>query len=133
MAEQNGNNNSSRSSNDISEMLRMLRESVDRDRNSQDDGARERDVAVDDLNNEIKLSLEKVFEETSLYKTISELEDDDVELDDEVDDESSWFAIDEDTDDEPAEEDPESDDPWYSDDEPEKTEESAEEEIVEEA
>ena len=137
MAEKNGNNNSSRSSNDISEMLRLLRESVENDRGSWTREADSNDLDVAAVDDEIKLSLEKVFEETSLDKSELDDEDEDVDFDDEDETESSWFTFGDDSEDESdtedtepdedvTEEDPENDDPWCSDEESEKTDESAE-------
>ena len=117
MTEKNDKNNTSKSSNDISEMLRLLRESVESDRRAQSEGTKNAEIAAAD--DEIKASLERVFEEVSLDKPSVDDEDDDIFVDDE--EESSWFELEEEDElEEMTEEDTEDEDPWYSDDEPEE-------------
>ena len=99
MAEKNDNNSSSRSSNDISEMLRLLRESVEADRRAQSEEKKDSEIEVAD--EEIKASLEKVFEETSLDTDLSDDEEDVIE----DEEESSWFAFEDDEDESDDEED----------------------------
>ena len=125
MAEKNEKNNSPKASNDISEMLRLLRESVDADRRNENEIVSETESSEDA---EIRASLEKIFEETAL-DTPPRVEE---EVDQfEVNENDSWFDLEEEED-EPEEEDPDNDDPWYSDEEESIEDEIAEEEPVEE-
>ena len=142
MTENNQKNNDMKPSNDISEMLRLLRESVENEKRSPDYTVNEEDAELSAANDEIKASLEKVFEEKSLDNDkIEDDEDDFFEADEE---DASWFRLIEDDEadveeeleylsedeenvedkevfaaeteifeEKPAEEDPDSDAPWY--------------------
>ena len=80
MTEKNEKNNRSASSNDISEMLRLLRESVDSEKNAKKDENDVKDAEIIAADDEIKASLEKVFEETSLALKEDDTEDDDIDV-----------------------------------------------------
>ena len=147
MADKNEKNNSSKASNDISEMLRLLRESVDADRRVESEREPVEKSASDE---EIRSSLERIFEEIAL-DTPPKVEE---EVDQfEVNETDSWFALEDEDEEEPAdeetiedepveedeaikeepeEEDPDNDDPWYSDEEEPVDEETIEDEPVEE-
>ena len=77
MTENNQKNNDMKPSNDISEMLRLLRESVENEKRSPDYTVNEEDAELSAANDEIKASLEKLFEEKSLDNDKIEDDEDD--------------------------------------------------------
>jgi len=90
MAVNNDNNKNQKSSNDISEMLRLLRESVEKEKKEINvDKEKDKDVAAAD--DEIKANLERVFEEVSL-DTLNDDDEDDI-LDEDDEDVPSWFEL----------------------------------------
>ena len=156
MTEKNEKNNRSASSNDISEMLRLLRESVDSEKNAKKDENDVKDAEIIAADDEIKASLEKVFEETSLALKEDDNEDDDIDVFEEDEETPSWFAIENEEDDEefeyedeadeassetseeteetkepeedkPEEEDPDDESPWYPEEPGEEDSEETEE------
>ena len=87
------NRSQSSGSNDISEMLRRLRESYENDKNSVDVAEAEALPTDDD----IKASLERVFEEVSVGEISDDSDDEDMYFEDE-DEDSNWFSLEEDDD-----------------------------------
>ena len=90
------NRSQSNGSNDISEMLRRLKESYENDKNSVDLAESEAEALPTD--DEIRASLEKVFEEASVGAISDEGDEEDMYFEDEYE-ELTWFSLEEEDDD----------------------------------
>lgn len=97
MIDNNSNKGNSKASNDISEMLRLLRESVDNDKKNIEEQPREVDAEITKTDEEIRTSLEKVFEDTSLDTEI--VDDGEDEYFEDEDEAPAWFSLEDDDDD----------------------------------